>query len=134
MELIKEFFKRDKFAKHCGIELIDVAKGYAKVKMEITSNHLNSLGTVHGGAIFTLADAAFGVAGKSHGTVAVAINANVSFIKAVHNGTLIAEAKETSINPKIATYEAQVTDDKGNLIAIFHGMAYRKDVKLEDIK
>jgi acyl-CoA thioesterase len=134
MERIKAFLKNDTFAKQCGIELVEVGKGYAKTKMEITSNHLNAVGTVQGGAIFTLADVAFALACNSHGTVAVAINVNLSFVKAVNKGTLFAEAKETSLNPKIGTYEAKVTDDKGNLIALFQGMAYRKDMKLEDIK
>jgi acyl-CoA thioesterase len=134
MEKMKEFFKKDKFAEHCGIELVESAKGYCKVKMEIASNHLNGVGTVHGGAIFTLAAAAFAVAGNSHGTVAVGINVNISFIRAINKGTLVADAKETSINPKIATYEVRVTDNEGNLIAIFGGMAYRKNMKLEDIK
>jgi acyl-CoA thioesterase len=134
MEKIKEFFKRDKFAEHCGIELLEVAKGYSKAKMEVTANHLNGVGTVQGGAIFTLADLAFAAASNSHGTVAVAINVNISFVKALKTGILFAEAKETSINPKLATYDVRVTDDKANLIAIFEGMVYKKDVKLEDVR
>ena len=46
--------------------------------------------------------------------------------KAATTGTLTAEAKETSISPKIATYTVNITDDKGDLIAIFQGMGYRK--------
>jgi acyl-CoA thioesterase len=133
MEKIKEFFEKDAFAKQCGIELIEVSKGSAKARMNITASHLNSVGTVQGGAIFTLADLAFAVACNSHGTVAVAINVNISFVKAVNKGTLYAQAKETSINPKIATYEIRVTDDANNLISLFEGMAYRKEKKLEEL-
>lgn len=131
MEKIKQFFKKDKFAEYIGIELLEVKEGWAKSKMEITKDHLNGIGTVHGGAIFTLADFTFAVAANSYGTVTVAINANISFMKAARSGTLFAEAEEISINPKLGTYTITVTDDNGELIAIFQGMAYRKRDKIE---
>ena len=133
MEKIKEFFKRDKFAEHCGIKLLEVAKGYARAKMDIAASHLNGVGTVQGGAIFTLADLTFAAASNSHGTVAVAINVKISFVKAGIKGSLFAEAKETSINPKLGTYDVRVTDENGGLIAIFEGMVYRKEQKLEEV-
>jgi acyl-CoA thioesterase len=40
--------------------------------------------------------------------------------------TGIAEARETLINPKIATYNVNITDDEGDVVAIFQGMGYRK--------
>ena len=54
--------------------------------MEISDIHLNSIGTVHGGALFTLADFTFALAANSHGIVTVAINANISYLKAVTEG------------------------------------------------
>ena len=131
MEKIKEFFKKDKFAEYVGIELLEVKEGWAKSKMEITKNHLNGIGTVHGGAIFTLADFTFAVAANSYKTVTVAINANISFMKAASSGTLFAEAEEISTNPKLGTYTITITDDNGELIAIFQGMAYRKRDKID---
>lgn len=131
MEKIKEFFKKDKFAEYAGIELLEVKEGWAKSKMEITENHLNGIGTVHGGAIFTLADFTFAVAANSYRTVTVAINANISFMKAASSGTLFAEAEEISANPKLGTYTITITDDNGELIAIFQGMAYRKRDKID---
>jgi hypothetical protein len=76
----------------------------------------------------TLADLVFAVASNSHGTVAVAINANISFLKAAGQDTrtLFAEAKEVSRNFKLASYTVRVTDDQDDLIAIFQGMVYRK--------
>ncbi len=130
MENIKKFFMRDNFARRNGIELIDVSEGYARAKMEVNENHLNGIGTVHGGAIFTLADFTFAVAANSHGNVTVAINVNISFMKAAINGTLIAEAREISLNPKISTYTIDVYDEDAELIAIFQGMAYRKREKI----
>lgn len=133
MEKIKNFLKKDQFAKHNGIELVDVSEGSAKVTMNIRPEHLNGVGIVHGGAIFTLADFAFAAASNSHGTVAVAINVSISFLKAVSGGTLTAEAKEVSINPRLATYAIPVTDENGDLVASFHGMVYRKKDQIPDV-
>jgi acyl-CoA thioesterase len=94
--------------------------------MPIGDRHKNSHGTVHGGAIFTLADTAFALASNSHGVPAAAINAHISYVKSASSGTLYAEADEFSVSPKIATYTVTVTDDKGEKIAIFQGMVYRK--------
>lgn len=131
-EQIKEFFKNDKLAAYLGIELLDVSLGFAVSKMEIKEEHLNGINTVHGGAIFTLADFTFAVAANTHGTVTVAINGNMSFMKAAFKGGILtATATEVSINPKLGTYTVNVTDDNGDLIAIFQGMAYRKRDKIK---
>ncbi|MCD4801094.1 MAG: PaaI family thioesterase [Methanococcoides sp.] len=131
MEKIKEFFKMDKFAEYIDVELLEVSEGYAKAKMDIHEHHLNGVGIVQGGAIFTLADFAFAAASNSHGTVAVAINANISFVTSTTSGTLYAQARENSKNPKIATYTVDITDEEGNAIAIFQGMAYRKKMSVD---
>jgi acyl-CoA thioesterase len=127
MDRIRDFFKRDKFAELAGIELLDVSPGRAKAKMTVGPQHLNGVDIVHGGAVFTLADLVFAAASNSHGTVAVAINASISFIKASYAGaTLFAEGREIACNPKLATYSIDVTNEAGDIIAVFQGMVYRK--------
>lgn len=131
---VREFIsERDTFAKHLGIEIIEDGPGYARVTMTVDERHLNGLNILHGGAAFALADLAFAVASNSHGKVAVAINANISFLAAARKGAILyAEAREKSLNPKLATYDIDVTDDKGKLIATFNGMVYRKKDTLSD--
>jgi acyl-CoA thioesterase len=127
MQELKKFFStEDKFARHAGIELVDVGPGWAKASMKIEPFHFNGARTVHGGAIFTLADFAFAVASNSHGTLAMGINTSVNFVKAALKGTLYAEAKEQSLNPKLASYLVIITDGAGDVVAIFQGMVYRK--------
>ncbi|MEZ4599520.1 MAG: PaaI family thioesterase [Syntrophotaleaceae bacterium] len=127
MEKIKEFFStEDVFARHSGIELLEVKPGYAKVSMKIQPFHFNGAKTVHGGAIFTLGDFAFAVASNSHGTLAMGINVSISFLKAATRGTLYAEAKEESRNPKLASYSVRITNDDNDIVAVFQGMVYRK--------
>lgn len=130
MTKMEEFFRKDQYAGLAGIKLLEFSEGKAKAMLEITEKHLNSAGTVHGGAIFTLADFVFAVASNSHGTVSVAINSSISFLKAVSTGILYAEAKEISLHPKIASYNVDVVNENGELIATFQGMVYRKKDKL----
>ncbi len=126
MDDVKRFIENDRFAKHLDIEMLRYSEGKAKARMAIKSHHLNSAGSVHGGAIFALADAAFAAASNSHGTLAMAINVSISYFKAISSGILTAAAEEVSINPKLATYLIPVEDEKGNRIALFQGTVYRK--------
>ena len=131
MRSIKEFFKNDRYAALSGIELLEVSEGRARARMHIEDHHLNGINVVHGGAIFTLADLAFAAASNSHGTVAVAINASIWYVKAAIDGTLIAEAREVSLNPRLATYAIEVRDETGEIIAAFEGMVYRKKQSID---
>ena len=126
MDPNKAFFANDAWAKESGIELMEVSIGRSKVRMKIEKKHMNSHNTVHGGTIFTLADTAFALASNSHGIPAAAINAHISYVKSATAGTLYAEAAESSLSPKIATYSVTITDGSGEKIALFEGMVYRK--------
>ena len=132
MENIRRCLKNDRFAERANIELLSVSPGRATCKMVLQPHHLNGLNSAHGGAIFTLADFTFAAAANSHGTVAVAINANITFMKAAAAGTLWAEGREVSKNFKIGSYLVDVKDDAGDLVAQFQGFAYRKKDKLPE--
>lgn len=133
MDIVKNFVDNDRFAKHLGIEMLEYGGGKAKARMAIKDHHLNSAGMLHGGAIFSLADAVFSAASNSHGTLAVAINVSISFFKAVQSGILTATAEEASFNPRLATYLITVHDEAGNKIALFQGTVYRKKESLGEI-
>ena len=119
--------KEEPYASKLGIRLIDFHEGYARVEMDVTPDLANSLGTFHGGAIFSLVDEAFQVAGNAHGTVAVALNMNISYLLTPEHGSrLTAEAREFHCTRKTAHYEIKVTDEKKRLIATCQALAYRK--------
>lgn len=133
MNDLSRFVERDRFAKHLGVEMLEYSPGKAAARMTLQDHHLNSAGTVHGGAIFSLADAVFSVASNSHGTLAMAINVSISYFKAAKSGTLYAEGREVSLNPKLATYLIDVKDEAGNAIALFQGTVYRKKESIGEI-
>jgi acyl-CoA thioesterase len=133
MDDLQTFVERDSFAKHLGIEMLDYGRGYARARLEIKAQHLNSAGILHGGAIFSLADAAFAAAANSHGTLAVAITASISFFAATRDGTLIAEAREVATSPKLASYLIEVKDEAGALVAQMQGTVYRKRAGIAEL-
>ena len=101
--------------------------------MKVQPRHLNAVGSVQGGAIFTLADFAFAAASNAHGTVAVGINVNITYLKGVRSGILTAEAREVALNPKLGSYTVDIRDETGALIAVFQGLVYRKGETLESV-
>lgn len=116
---------KDALAASLGIEYVAGDVGQATVRMTVSGAHLNFNGTCHGGAIFTLADTAFGLASNSHGEVAAAIDAHLSFNCAVGAGeTLTATARERSRGRTLATYSVDVTRHDGRLVSVFTGTVF----------
>ena len=100
---------RDPFVRHSGIEFVESGDGTATVCLRVSAHHLNFNGRCHGGAIFTLADTAFGLASNSHGVVAAGIDAHLTFQVAVSEGdVLVARATEVSRSKKLAVYAVEV--------------------------
>jgi acyl-CoA thioesterase len=123
---IRAMLSQDRFAAHAGISLEHVEPGLARARLAVEGRHLNGVGIVQGGAIFTLADFAFAAAANSTGSVAVAIDVSISFLKAVTGGVLTAEAREEAAVGRISTTLVRVTDEGGALVALFKGSAYRR--------
>lgn len=118
--------ERDRFAAEAGITLLTVSEGRARARLELGPSHLNGVGIVQGGAIFTLADFAFAAASNSRGRVAVALDVSISFVKAVSSGVLTADAVEEAVSERVSTCVVRVTEEGGELVALFKGTAYRK--------
>jgi acyl-CoA thioesterase len=130
-EKLKQAFhsrvEREPFAKKFGLKLAEIGLGYSRVEMKFTPDMENMFGIAHGGAIFALIDEAFETASNSHGTWAVALNMNITFVAPAQPGrTLVAEAREISRTRKTATYEIKVRDEGNELIASCQALVYRK--------
>lgn len=127
----RRMFAQDRYAALTGIEIVEAGTGYCKARLVIENKHLNAANVVQGGAIFTLADLAFAVASNSHGQLALAINANISFLSARSEGTLFATATEIDEPKRLGAYDVLVTDDQEKVVARFNGIVYRKKKLLE---
>jgi acyl-CoA thioesterase len=94
-EAIFRQVEQEPFAKKFDLKLLDLDEGYSKVAMVFTPDMENMFGKAHGGALFALIDESFETASNSHGTVAVALNMDISYLAFPSTGaTLTAGAKE----------------------------------------
>ena len=130
-ELIAKVFERDQFARVNGMRVVQVRPGFGQTEMTVEARHLNSVGVLQGGALFTLADLAFAVASNSHGVVALACQADMTWFKAVTSGKLTATAEEIARTRKLSTCVVRITDECGDLVAQFKGLAYIKGTPLK---
>jgi acyl-CoA thioesterase len=134
-EAIFREVEKEPFAQKFGLKLVDLKEGYSKVEMKFTSDMENFFGMAHGGALFALIDEAFETASNSHGTVAVALNMNITYVSPPPPGSkLIAEAQEFSRTKKTAGYDIRVFDVGKNLIAFCQALVYRKGEILPFLK
>jgi acyl-CoA thioesterase len=116
----------DHFAAANGIELLEARTGYARTRLTATAEHLNSVGTVHGGALFTLAATAFFAACNFGRQTTVGIHMDLACTAPGRCGILTAEAQEVSRSRRIATCVVRITDERDVMIASFQASAYIK--------
>ena len=120
-------FRGDRLAALLGAELEDWGPGWSRVSWTPDVAHENFAGAIHGGAIFTLADAAFAVACNSWGRQAVALTIDVHFLRAVSAGTpLVAAGTERSRSRRTGSYQLDVHAGDRQ-VASLHAMAFRTD-------
>ena len=107
------------FSQYNHMKVTAVDDGTATVELELHPDSLNCWGTPHGGALFTLADMAFGLAsnfGQEDGTM-ISTNATISYMKSAKTGPIVAEARLANGGRHLATYEVKIYDGQGTYIA-----------------
>jgi len=129
-EKVKDYiYQRDRLFEFLGAIIRDMKEGFAEVEMEVKERHLNAAGICQGGVIFTLADLAFALASNSYGTIALAVKANITYLKPARVGDkIIARAEEVHKGKNLATYHIFINKgETGEKIAFFEGLVYRLD-------
>jgi acyl-CoA thioesterase len=117
--------RRDRFSAGLGIEFVEAGPGRAVLAMTVAPAHLNCYAKAHGGALFALADTAFGMASNSHDVIAVGIDAHMAFAVAVEAGErLTARAREITRGRRTAVYRVDVERRDGTAVAAFTGTVY----------
>lgn len=92
---------------------------------------MNAGGVCQGGALFTLADLAFAAVANSRGRLTLSLNANITFLRAVSQGYVYAEATETYNHARVPFIEVHLVDEQQQLIAVLTSSGYRKSEELE---
>jgi uncharacterized protein (TIGR00369 family) len=107
-------------AKLIGFKLAAVSPGSSTVTFQAGPQHANPMGTLHGGVLCDVADAAMGIAYASNlaeGESFTTLELKISFLKPVWNGCLTAEGKVLKQGRTTGLVECRVTDEKGSLVA-----------------
>ncbi len=126
MTLLENLNENDKFAKGIGAQLTEVQIGFAKAELTVEEQHLNGAGVCQGGVIYTLADLAFAAVANCHGTLSLGISNTITFLKSAQKGQHItAECTELLDHHKLPYCNIEVKNEKGELIAVVTGLAYR---------
>ncbi|HEX8071105.1 MAG TPA: PaaI family thioesterase [Pyrinomonadaceae bacterium] len=107
-------------ARLIGFELISAKPGEAVVELQATEAHANPMGTLHGGVLCDIADAAMGIAysanlgeGESFTTLELKIN----FLKPVWQARLRAVGRVVKQGRTVGLVECDITDEQGSLVA-----------------
>jgi len=117
---------RDHAAQAMGMQIDEIAPGYAKLSMVVRKDMLNGHQISHGGCMFTLCDTAFAHSCNTYNRVTVASGCTIDYIAPGYEGdTLTAIAKERTRSGRTGVYDITLYNQKGDELAFFRGKAYQ---------
>jgi len=115
----------DAASRGLGMRLDAIAPGRACMSMTVRADMLNGFKVCHGGFIATLADSAFAFACNSYNELTMAAGFAADIVAPAHRGdVLTAEAAEVMRRGRTGVYDVRVTNQRGELVAVFRGRSY----------
>ena len=120
MELLERtqmLLQKNSFINWIGIELDELERDRAVVRLEPDKQHLNPYGIVHGGVYATMADTAAGIAARTDGREYVTQCISLNYLRSQREGTIRAEARVRHRGRSTCVVEADVTGADGKLLA-----------------
>ena len=108
------------FSDFLDMEVLEYQKGYCRSKFAIKPQHLNPLGSIHGGYLFTIADTTAGIASIIMGSESsvTTINGNMQFLNAALNcNILYAEATVLKSGKRIVYTDVVIKGEEGTVFA-----------------
>ncbi|MFO0093882.1 MAG: hotdog fold thioesterase [Gemmatimonadaceae bacterium] len=125
-DVIAHLMRRDAFSQLLGMEVLEADLGRSVVRMRVRPDLVNGFGTLHGGALFSLADSAVAFASNAGGMLSVAVDCTISFPVACRPGdVLTATAVEQSATNRLAFVEVTVRNQDDVDVGYFRGTVYR---------
>jgi len=119
-------FESDAASRALGMTIERIGPGRATLAMTIRADMMNGHAICHGGFIFTLADSAFAFACNSYNFNTVAQGCSIEYLAPAREGDILtADAEERSLSGRTGVYDIEVTNERGETIALFRGKSYR---------
>ena len=103
-----------------GFRLTAIEPGRATIEFRADERHRNPMGTLHGGILCDIADAAMGMAYASalgEGETFTTIEMKINFLKPIWNAKLLAVGHVVKQGRTVGLVDCDVTDEKGSLVA-----------------
>lgn len=118
LAILRQIFAGNRFTRHVGIIIDEVGYGKAKLRLPIEAEiHANLTGHVHGGALYTLANTAAGVAAMSTGRFIVTQSMTVNYSRNIVPGdTATCYCRVTHAGRRMVDLTADVYDGQGRLM------------------
>lgn len=110
--------KENLFGVYNHIEMVDVKKDYAEVRLKLVPESMNFRKTVHGGAYFTMADICSGIVCRTDGRTYATQHASVDFLRAVTGGVLTGRGTVIHRGRTGCLVEVRITAEGGQLVFI----------------
>ena len=117
---IKFFNDNDHFAKENGMVITRLGEGTSEAVLTATDRHINGMGIIMGGALFTLSDFAFAAAIHTFGFRAVGMNTTTAFLKpgkGTPGAKFTARATLVSKTRRTGVFDVNVYDEENRLLA-----------------
>jgi acyl-CoA thioesterase len=119
-------YARDHTARALGIKIEQVALGAATLTMSVRQDMVNGHDICHGGMMATLCDTAFAYACNSYNANTVASGFSIEILAPAKLGdTLVAVAVEQALRGRTGVYDVKLTNQNGDVIALFRGKSAR---------
>ena len=115
----------DRATRALGMEILAIGPGSATLAMAVREDMLNGHDICHGGFMATLADSTFAFACNSYNELTVASGFAVDFLAPARLGdVLTARCTEVSKAGRTGVYDVELTNQRGERVAIFRGRSY----------
>ena len=134
-EAFKEVLNKSPMYRHMQMQVLDAGDGRSKLMMKAEKELHSLYGMLHGGAAATIVDSACGIALGSllePGEMCVTVDLRINYISNMKKGTLIGEGRVIHRGKQTGVAEAEIRDDKDNLIAV--GMSTHLICRPDDIR
>ena len=121
----QDMYARDRASQALGMQVVEIGPGRSVLRMAVRDDMVNGHAICHGGLMATLADSSFAFACNSYNELTVASGFSIDIVAPARLGdVLTARCQEVSKAGRTGVYDAELTNQRGERVAVFRGRSY----------